>query len=95
MTEVEIAAGTSDVPAWLPKQIGRLHLGERLSSDSRYCGGSHKMTDGQPIYWEEGGGEYPDDIDGYCITCAIQSAESDAGWCECSVRAILQEQDHG
>lgn len=75
--------------AAFPKRIGRLTLGERLSHE-HYCGGSHEMPDGQPIYWQERGGEYPDDIEGFCLTCAIQNAESDAGWCECSARAALE-----
>jgi hypothetical protein len=72
----------------MPTKIGRLTLGEELSQD-HYCGGSHDMPDGQPVYWQERGGEYPDDIDGYCLACAISQAESDAGWCECSVKAAL------
>lgn len=73
----------------LPKRIGRLMLGERLSKD-HYCGGSHDMPDGHPVYWQERGGEHPDDIDGYCLACAIEQAESDAGWCDCAARAALQ-----
>jgi hypothetical protein len=78
--------------AALPEKIGRLSLGERLSEE-HYCGGSHDMPDGQPIYWQERGGEYPDDIDGYCLTCAIEQAESDSGWCECSIKAALTPED--
>ncbi len=75
----------------LPPMIGRLSLGERMSSD-HYCGGSHEMADGQPVYWQERGGEYPDDIEGFCLTCAIQQAEGEAGWCDCSIRAALAAQ---
>ncbi len=75
-----------------PKTIGRLSLGDQLSED-HHCAGSHDMPDGQPIYWTESIGEYPDDIDGYCLRCAIEKAESDAGWCECSIQAVLAEPD--
>lgn len=68
-----------------PKHIGRLNLGEKLSCD-HYCGGSHEMPDGHPVYWQGRGGEYPDDIEGFCLACAIVNAESEAGWCECSVK---------
>lgn len=71
-----------------PESIGRLMLGEKLSSD-HYCGGGHEMPNGHPIYWQQRGGEYPDDIEGYCLACAITNAESEAGWCECSTRADL------
>ncbi|MGV1682959.1 hypothetical protein [Sphingopyxis sp. NJF-3] len=76
--------------AWasFPKKIGRLTLGDRPSQD-HYCGGSHEMPDGQPVYWQEPGGEYPDDIEGFCLTCAITNAESDAGWCDCAAKEAL------
>lgn len=85
----EVADTIARLRAAFPQRIGRLTLGERLSHE-HYCGGSHEMPDGQPIYWQERGGEFPDDIEGFCLTCAIQNAESDAGWCECSVRAALE-----
>lgn len=81
------------IRAALPQTIGRLALGDQLSED-HYCGGSHEMPDGQPIYWQERIGEYPDDIDGYCLTCAIAKAESEAGWCEhASPDARLREEN--
>jgi hypothetical protein len=82
---------TVEQRAFLPERIGRLTLGERLS-DEHYCGGSHDIPAGQPIYWQERCGEHPDDIDGFCLACAISQAESDASWCECSVDASLSPQ---
>jgi len=76
-----------------PQRIGRLSLGERLSDgQDRQCAGGceQSIPAGHAVYWPDRVGEYPDDIDPSCISCAIAQAESDQGWCECQAFATAE-----
>lgn len=77
-----LATPASDVApvACLPEMIGRLHLGENRASNERLCNDGHAIPVGHPLYWPQQMGEH-DDNDPYCLTHAIERAESDSGWC--------------
>lgn len=75
-----------------PAKIGRKSLGKRLSDGETLCTGcwdesgcnikaDHSIPAGHAVYFSEPHPEYGD-CDAYCIKHAIESAESDAGWCE-------------
>jgi len=79
--------------AWYPETIGRLHLGAVRGDGERECaGGCDKIIPaGQPVYWPERLGEYPDDVDPSCLECAISKSEGDQSWCErCDNPALSQ-----
>ena len=76
-----------------PQRIGRLSLGQRLSDgQDRQCAGGceQQIPAGHAVYWPDRAGEYPDDIDPSCVSCAIAQAESDQGWCECQAFATAE-----
>jgi len=89
LATAEAASGAGEREVF-PKRIGQLSLGERLSDgEDRQCAGGcdQPIPAGHAIYWPERIGEYPDDIDPSCISCAIAKAESEQGWCECQALA--------
>ncbi|TCP33243.1 hypothetical protein [Sphingomonas sp. BK235] len=65
----------------LPRQLGRLHLGERRSSGKRLCSHDHEVPAGHPLYWPQQLSEH-DDSDPLCLVHAIEQAMSNEGWCE-------------
>lgn len=85
-------SATPQVADSLPKQIGRLHLGERLSNGERLCADGHDIPAGHPMYWPEQISQY-DDSDPRCLAHAIELTESDQGWCPCRVDAANAGRD--
>lgn len=79
--------------SFLPKEIGRLKLGERPADNERYCHDAHVVPDGAPLYWPRDMGPN-DDSDPRCLEHAIELAESDSGWCQtCISRDLAAEPD--
>lgn len=62
-----------------PKEIGRRHLGERVSDGERRCDWEHDIPAGHPLYWLEQFGQY-DDSDPVCIEHAIEQYASETGY---------------
>lgn len=63
----------------LPEQIGRLHLGDRVSDGHRLCSWGHEIPAGHPLYWPEQISQY-DDSDPCCLAHAIEQSESEQGY---------------
>lgn len=90
-TALTLSQGSDREWPFLPKQIGRLGLGDKPTDNETYCNDGHVIPDGSPIYWPYDMSEY-DDRNGYCLEHAIGLAESDSSWCQvCISRDLAAE----